>query len=75
MWEWLQCLGRPKISKLIEDDLYQAEREVLGLREQAHRLKVAHAKVEVALDLACEYRDVLKEQKNAIWANRGGLKQ
>lgn len=54
--------SRPKIERLIQDELYQAEREVLGMEERVFRYNMAAAASTAQLDLMIERRDNLRDQ-------------
>lgn len=48
---------RPTMRKILEDELYNAEREVALQDERTYRLKVAYRQAELQLQLSVERRD------------------
>lgn len=57
-----KSLGRPSIRKLQEQELYQTQREILGLEEHVYRYSVAERKASAALLCAQVRVAQLKEQ-------------
>lgn len=55
---------KPSIHKLLSDELYQAEREVIGQEERVHRLKISLRQAEVTLEECEARRDSLVIQTN-----------
>lgn len=53
--------GRPKIEKILSDELYQTEREVVGQAERLYRLTILADQAKVHLDHSIRRRDDLRK--------------
>lgn len=53
---------RPNIEKLLQDELYQAERDILGFEERAYRYEMAARQAEASLNCTIARRNHLKAQ-------------
>lgn len=62
--KFFESLCRPKLGNLLKDELYQTEREILGLDEQIYRYKIALRKAEATLLCALERKELLQTQLN-----------
>lgn len=55
-------LKPPSILKLLQQELYQASREVIGQQEKVHRLKAHWRTAETLLEVLEERKEALEDQ-------------